>query len=61
MALPIALLESVLLGLVAIPVAGAPTAILFGRRMSSEAVARRSSDYQAPHAPGCSASSLTTL
>lgn len=52
MAVPIALLESVTLGLVALAAGGVPTGILFGRRMAEEAAARGTAGYQAPSLSG---------
>lgn len=51
MAVPIAMLESVALGLVAVVVGGVPTGILFGRRMVDEAAAH-GAGYQAPSQSG---------
>lgn len=52
MALPIGLLESPLLALVALPVGAVPAGIMFARRMAEEARARGRPDYQAPSRSG---------
>ena len=52
MALPIALLESLLLALIAVPVGAVPAGIMFARRMAEEAAARGRPDYQAPSSSG---------